>query len=121
MPDTYPSEFQQSSAASSRRYRQLSPDAPEVYSLEGDIAPATATGRILVRFREGVEFGQQGDAIAAAGFRALEPLSYAPHAGWVVATSGRTADSLSHFGRLAQIPGVENVEPQMIRPAARKG
>lgn len=91
-----------------------------VYSLGPGGAPAVFTGRILVRFAEGVVAGERADAIHEAGFEIEEILSYAPHASWVRSRTGDAADALGKLERLTVLPDVENVEPQMLSPAARR-
>ena len=56
----------------------------------------------------------------AAGYGIEQVLSYAPNAGWVKALDGALATSLKGRAKLAAIPGVEEVAPQMLSRAARK-
>ncbi|HEX2273600.1 MAG TPA: hypothetical protein VHG90_06990 [Acidimicrobiales bacterium] len=72
------------------------------------------TGRVLVRFADGDSADAHRDELAAAGYDLEEVLGYAPQAGWVRATSGSIADTLGHLDRLQGVPGVENVEVQMV-------
>ena len=58
--------------------------------------------------------------IEAAGYRIVEVLAYAPQAAWVHAASGDAGESLSHVAKLEAIAGIEEVEPQMLRPRALK-
>lgn len=81
---------------------------------------AVPTGRALVRFAEGDCAERHHDELAAAGFELEQPLSYAPQAAWVRASSGQITDTLSGLPALERLPGVENVEPQMISEAARR-
>jgi hypothetical protein len=81
---------------------------------------AVPTGRALVRFADGDRADEHRDAIAAAGFDVEEPLSYAPHAAWVRASSGEITDTLSGLAQLEELPGVQNVEPQLLSEAARR-
>ena len=78
------------------------------------------TGRVLVRFADGDSADAHRDELAAAGYDLEEVLGYAPQAGWVRATSGSIADTLGHLGRLQGVPGVENVEVQMVGDVARR-
>jgi hypothetical protein len=100
-------------------------DAPDDASLGpvyrkpgGEIA--VPTGRALVRFADSDRAERHRDEIAAAGFDLEPPLSYAPQAAWVRASSGTITDTLRGLPQLEALPGVENVEPQLITEAARK-
>jgi len=84
----------------------------------GDVV--VPTGRVLVRLRPGDEVDAHRAELEAAGYTIDSVLSYAPHAAWVRAASGQTADALGHLDALAQLPGVEHVEPQMIGEASRR-
>lgn len=84
----------------------------------GDVV--VPTGRVLVRFGPGQRVEEHRGELAAAGYTIDAVLSYAPHAAWVRATSGRTADALGHLDALGALHGVEHVEPQMIGEAARR-
>jgi hypothetical protein len=81
---------------------------------------AIPTGRALVRFADADKAEAHRDAITAAGFDLEQPLSYAPQAAWVRASSGKITDTLSGLAQLEQIPGVKNVEPQLLTRAARR-
>ncbi|HEX2043192.1 MAG TPA: hypothetical protein VHF24_11205 [Acidimicrobiales bacterium] len=78
------------------------------------------TGRVLVRFPDGDSADAHRDELAAAGYYLEEVLGYAPQAGWVRATSGRIADTLGHLDRLEGVPGIENVEVQMVGEVGRR-
>jgi hypothetical protein len=78
------------------------------------------TGRALVRFAEGDSAERHRSGLAAAGFELEEVLAYAPHAAWVRARSGSISDTLQGLGRLARLPEVQHVEPQLIAKAARR-
>ena len=78
------------------------------------------TGRVLVRFAEGDSADAHREELAAGGYELEEALSYAPHAGWARASSGSIADTLGHLDRLEALPGVENVEVQMVGEVARR-
>lgn len=81
---------------------------------------AAPTGRILVRLREGEGIAARAADLDTAGYRLIEALSYAPHAGWVTARTDDVADSLGGMARLREIPGVEHVEPQMLTARASR-
>lgn len=91
--------------------------------IDGEISPvyrlqsgsiAIPTGRVFVRFAETIAVDSRYDAIQAAGYEIVDRPAYAPQAAWVQARSGNIADSLKQIAQLATIPGIENVEPQML-------
>jgi hypothetical protein len=92
---------------------------PPAYELSGG-TPATPTGRILVRFKDAAALQASRKEIEAAGYKIEELLSYAPQAAWVRAASGDTAESLTRIAMLESLNGVEEIEPQMLRPRALK-
>jgi len=85
-----------------------------VYGLQPSGLLAVPTGRVFVRFAEGVKAESRRQEINRAGYELIESLSYAPHAAWLRARSGDIADALAGIPRLEQLPDVENVEPQML-------
>lgn len=91
-----------------------------VYALTPRGEPAVPTGRVLVRFAEGIVAAERGDLFAREGFALLEPLPYAPSAAWVRAASGGIPASLAGIPALEALPGVVNVEPQLLRRAAHR-
>jgi len=90
------------------------------YELAGGGGPATPTGRILVRFADAAALDRHRKDIESAGYKIEEVLAYAPQAAWVRATSGDAGEALSQIRRLEAIAGIEEVEPQMLRPRAWK-
>lgn len=88
-----------------------------VYRREPGGGVAVPTGRALVRFAEGEAAAERGDELAAAGYKLEGVPRYAPHAAWVRASGGGIAETLQNLDRLERLPGVENVEPQMISRA----
>ncbi len=72
-----------------------------------------ATGRIFVRFAEGTDAAAQAPALQAAGFTLEAVPSYAPHAAWVLPTTGTIED-------LRLLPGVEHAEQQVVAEASRR-
>jgi hypothetical protein len=100
--------------------KKVSPVVTPVYGLGGQDSPAVPTGRVLVRFPEGVRIEDRRDPLTQAGYSLVEPLSYAPQAGWVRATSGGIAASLEGIPALAALPDVVHVEPQMLMPRSRR-
>jgi len=97
----------------------MSGEVGPVYSLKGG-GVAVPTGRVLVRFKEGVSVEERHSAIEQAGYTVAQVLDYAPHAAWLRTHSGNISDALNGLQSLKDIPDVENVEPQMLmRRAAR--
>ncbi len=95
--------------------------ATPVYALEPDGAPAVPTGLVFVRFAEHIPAKERCDALADAGYVIHQILSYAPHAAWVKVASGDISAALAALPALESLPDVENVEPQMLTAAARRG
>jgi hypothetical protein len=91
-----------------------------VYGLQPSDLPAVPTGRIFVRFAEGVKAESRRQEIDRAGYELVESLSYAPHAAWLRARSGDIADALAGISQLEQLPDVENVEPQMLQERVQR-
>ncbi len=85
-----------------------------------DSAIAVPTGRVMVRFAEGEDAGAHEKRIKQAGYRIEQQLSYAPNAAWLRDTDDDIAGALSHIEALEQLPGVENVEPQLLSQRALK-
>lgn len=99
---------------------QTPPQTGPVYTLGKGGSFAVPTGRIFVRLASG-RFEDHATDFRNAGYEIDQTISYAPSAGWVRSLSRSIASSLAHLDRLHTIPGVENVEPQMLRKAVRKG
>ena len=91
-----------------------------VYTLANGGSLAVPTGLIFLRLAEEIPVAERREAVGAAGYHVVEILSYAPNAAWLRAQSGSIADALKGTKELEKIPGVENVEPQMLMVAARR-
>ena len=85
-----------------------------VYTLQPRGTPAVPTGRVFIRFKEGLPVEARLQEIERAGYEIAQRLEYAPHAAWLRARSGEIADALTRIPALEQIADVENVEPQML-------
>jgi hypothetical protein len=104
--------------------------APSSAMAEGSVSPvyraqpsgmfAVPTGRLWVRFADGIDAEQKREAMAKAGFDVDEAPPWAKHAAWLRASSGKIADALAAASRLKTLPDVELVEPQMLTVVARK-
>lgn len=85
-----------------------------VYALQPGGAPAVPTGRVFIRFKEGVLADKRRREIEQAGYEIAQTIPYAPHAAWLLARSGEIVDALTGIQALEKIPDVDNVEPQML-------
>lgn len=99
---------------SSEVARRIAP----LYSPKDSPSYAVPTGRLFVRVADGEEIAVLRDSFDNAGFRIEEIPPYAPHSAWVVARSGDLSDALAGLRRLASVPGVEHVEPELLRAKA---
>ncbi len=82
---------------------------------------AVPTGRILIRFEDGVTAVSQKEALQRIGYIIDQELAYAPQALWVKSVTGDIADALSNVPLLEALPRVVNVEPQMVMESGRRG
>jgi len=89
-------------------------DVLPVYSKSTTSAPAVASGRVYLRLDEGARATESRTGIEDAGFVIESVPGYAPHTAWLVAASGRICDALAGLERLAALPGVAHVEPQLL-------
>jgi hypothetical protein len=92
-----------------------------VYRLQPDGPLAVPTGKIFLRFREGVEAASRRAEIEVAGYEIIETPPYAPSGAWVCAAGGDVALSLSNIKALEKLADVENVEPQMLVERSQRG
>jgi len=105
------------------RLAEMSADASRVtpvYSLTKGGTLAVPTGLVFVRLAEDQKLADHANEFRNAGYEIARAMPHADNAGWLRAASSSMADSLAGLDRLAAIPGVENVEPQMLSQAARK-
>ena len=75
---------------------------------------------MFVRLAPKQRFEDHADSFRKAGYEIVETVSYAPNAGWLRSATSSIASALAGLRRLADLPAVENVEPQMLAEAARK-
>lgn len=85
-----------------------------VYRLHPDGPPAVPTGKVFIRFREGVDAATRRGEIERAGYEIIQTPPYAPSGAWVRSASGDTARALSDIAALEGLADVESVEPQML-------
>ncbi len=86
-----------------------------VYAQAGSDELAVPTGAIFLRVRTGDRANDHCAALEQAGFHITQVPDHAPEAAWLRATSGSIADALGCLDRLRELPGVESVEPQLLR------
>ncbi|MCI0390702.1 MAG: hypothetical protein MOB07_18300 [Acidobacteria bacterium] len=91
-----------------------------VYALQPGGTPAIPTGRVFIRFKEGVAVEERIREIEQAGYEIAQTIEYAPHASWLRARSNEIADALAGIRALEKIADVENVEPQMLMRRASR-
>jgi len=90
-----------------------------VYTLSGTRI-AVPTGRVFVRFRDGVPVSAKLDDVKRAGYRVAKTLSYAPNAAWLDGQDGEVASALGNLGRLEALRDMVNVEPQLLMARATR-
>jgi hypothetical protein len=99
-------------------------DAPPtigpVYALHPAGGPAVPTGRVLVRFAEGVMAQDREASLRAAGYTIDTVLPYAPQAAFVTAVDADICSALLGITRLEPLADVVHVEPEMLSEAARR-
>jgi len=76
---------------------------------------AVPTGRVFVRFADGDSAARHEADLAKVGYDIEQIPAHAPHTAWVRAATGAVADGLRGVGRLERVPGIENVEPQLLK------
>ncbi|HEX8282899.1 MAG TPA: hypothetical protein VF588_06070 [Pyrinomonadaceae bacterium] len=85
-----------------------------VYKLQPDGPLAVPTGKIFLRFKEGVEAASRREEIERAGYEIVQTPPYSPSSAWVRSASGDVARSLADIDSLEKLEDVVNVEPQML-------
>jgi hypothetical protein len=89
-------------------------DVGPVYAAQSGGSSAVPTGRVFVRFKDGVRAGEYRQQIERAGYEIEQSPEYAPHTAWLRSRSGKIIDALAGVQALEKIDDVENVEPQML-------
>ncbi|HYG81143.1 MAG TPA: hypothetical protein VD861_12180 [Pyrinomonadaceae bacterium] len=92
-----------------------------VYQLQPSGSFAVPTGKVYIRFAEGVEAATRRDEIKRAGYEIIKTSPYAPHTAWLQSVSGSTARALSNIHVLESLADVENAEPQMLTAREQRG
>lgn len=75
---------------------------------------AIPTGRVFIRFRDGVSAEERRPAVEGAGYSVDRIPGYAPQAAWVCSIDGAIGSGLSGLARLRALPDVEHVEPEFL-------
>jgi len=91
-----------------------------VYSAGPDGPLAIPTGRVFVRFADGVRAEDRRAAFEATGFKIDKLLPYAPNAAWLRPSRGGIAAALPRATDLGKLPDVVHVEPQLLLQRALK-
>lgn len=91
-----------------------------VYTVQPGGSVAIPTGRIFIRFADGVNVADRTSDIENAGYKIAEKIDYAKNAAWLSEESGSIAKALAGIENLESIKGVENVEPQMLMKRVAK-
>jgi hypothetical protein len=91
-----------------------------VYMIEPAGQDAVPTGRVLVRFSDGVVATDRSDALYRAGFKIAHELSYAPQAAFVTAIDHDICSALLGIPALEALSGAVHVEPEMLSQVARR-
>jgi hypothetical protein len=91
-----------------------------VYALDPAGAPAVPTGRVLVRFADGVMAQDRKLMLRAAGYTLDRVLPYAPQAAFVTAADADICSALLGITRLESLADMVHVEPEMLSEVARR-
>jgi hypothetical protein len=95
-------------------------DVLPVYRAQPSGMLAVATGRLWVRFAEGIDATQMREKVEKVGCSLEELPPWTARGAWVRASSGKVADALAAAALLERLPGVEHVEPQILLSCVRK-
>ena len=78
------------------------------------------TGRVFVRLRDDALLEAHAEAFRRLGYVITQTLPYAPNAGWLEHVNKDAAEALRGIPDLARLPGVQNVEPQLLTVRAQR-
>lgn len=85
-----------------------------VYTLSRGNNLAVPTGRVFIRFSEGIEIASRQAELKRVGYRLAQTLAYASNAGWLEAEDMTTLTALKNIGKLGQLADIANIEPQFL-------
>lgn len=85
-----------------------------VYRLRGTGPDAVPTGRVFVRFTDGIPAQERAGDLASAGFQIDSVPGYAPHAAWLKSASEDPGAALARVDALAAVPDVVRVEAEVL-------
>ena len=88
-------------------------DAGAVYMGNGGVM-FVPTGRVFVRLDDDMPLEAHAEAFRRLGYVIAQTLPYAPNAGWLQHAEEDVAEALRGIADLAKLPGVQNVEPQLL-------
>ena len=91
-----------------------------IYRIQPGGSTAEPTGRVFIRFPDGINISERATEIEKAGYEIAEKIDYAPNAGWLTERSGSVAKAITGIEKLESIKDVENVEPQMLMKRVAK-
>ena len=98
--------------------------APErlrpVYRLLPDGPMVIPTGMVFARFEESLKAEERSSQLAEAGYEIDTVPAYAPHCAWLKPADGQVSSGLARIATLRKVPGIVNVEPQMLGPSAKR-
>ncbi len=94
-------------------------DAGAVYMGSGGVM-FVPTGRIFVRLDDDTPLDAHAEAFRKLGYVITHVLPYAPNAGWLERADKDAAEALRGIPDLARLPGVQNVEPQLLTVRAQR-
>lgn len=94
--------------------------ARAAYRTDPGGSPQVPSGKVFVRFAEGVRAQDRAKALAATGCRVESVPAYAPQAAWLAPAGDNPAQALSAIEKLEALPDMVNVEPQWLMARALK-
>jgi len=81
---------------------------------------AVPTGLIFVRFTPGTSAMERQADLERIGFELVQVPAYARDAAWIRLRDGDIAAPLARIPELVALPGVANVEPQMLMAVSHR-
>jgi hypothetical protein len=91
-----------------------------VYRAEPAGTLAVPTGRVFVRFEQGLGAPERARILRDSGYRVEDMPSWAPGSAWIVPAEGGVAEALHGISELCAHAGVIHVEPELLRPKTKR-